>query len=242
MYLDVTLDRSLTYKHYCEKTRQKVTASNNILSKLTKSKWGSKPEVRRSTALYFSTDGYACPVRPRSVHAWKVDVSVNETCRLVIRCMRATSLAKLYRAMGSSSLSSRRESHNFNDRFKQIFDNRHPLFDLHHGLWRLKSRRRFLVDPLNEPPTNYPLSESPAAGISCNFGTWRMLNRIIRTGVAPVKGNPIRWDLAQQNDDTCDCGIIQNMEYLLECANSAIHCIINDLWQSNPQALNMTHY
>ncbi|GJQ78912.1 hypothetical protein Trydic_g79 [Trypoxylus dichotomus] len=42
---------------------------------------------------------------------------------------------------------------------------------------------------------NRLLLESPPGGISCNFGTWRMLNGF-RTSVAPVKVNVIRWDFA----------------------------------------------
>jgi hypothetical protein len=30
-YLGITLDRSLTYRHHCIKTRQKVTRKNNLL-------------------------------------------------------------------------------------------------------------------------------------------------------------------------------------------------------------------
>lgn len=99
VYLGVTLDRSLTYKHHCEKTRQKVAARNNILRKLTQSKWGAKPDVLRTTAqaLCFSTAEYACPVWSRSAHAKKVDVSLNETCRLVTGCIKATPLDKLYK-------------------------------------------------------------------------------------------------------------------------------------------------
>ncbi|GJQ71580.1 hypothetical protein Trydic_g11283 [Trypoxylus dichotomus] len=35
-----------------------------------------------------------------------------------------------------------------------IFDNRHRVFDLQHGLGKLKSRRRFLAGPLDRPPAN----------------------------------------------------------------------------------------
>lgn len=243
VYLGVTLDRSLTYKHHCEKTRQKVAARNNILRKLTHSKWGAKPDVLRTTAqaLCFSTAEYACPVWSRSAHAKKVDVSLNETCRLVTGCMKAAPLDKLYQAAGFHSPNSRREAHEFSEKFKKTFDNRHPLFGQYQESKRLKSRRRFLSSPLDEPPTNYPLSESLPSGASFNFKTWRMLNRI-RTGVAPVKTNLIRWGLAQPNDDKCDCGMIQDMEHLLKCVNCPAHCNSDDLWQSKPEALDVAQY
>ncbi|GJQ75700.1 hypothetical protein Trydic_g17772 [Trypoxylus dichotomus] len=43
-----------------------------------------------------------------------------------------------------------------------------------------------------------------------------------------MKIDLIRWGFAQLNDEMCDCGVIQNMEYLLEYANSPAHCSIDD--------------
>jgi len=40
-YIGVTLDRSLTYKHHFEKTKQKIAARNNILRKLKGSMCGT---------------------------------------------------------------------------------------------------------------------------------------------------------------------------------------------------------
>ncbi|GJQ77210.1 hypothetical protein Trydic_g14880 [Trypoxylus dichotomus] len=97
---------------------QKVGARNNTLRKLTNSKWGSKPKVVRTTAvgLYFST----CPMWSKShADAGKVDVNLNETCRLVTGCMEPAPLAKLYPTAVFSSPSSRREAHEFNERFKR---------------------------------------------------------------------------------------------------------------------------
>lgn len=39
---------SIAYMYYYEKTHQKVAARNNILRKLTNSKWGAKPTVLRT--------------------------------------------------------------------------------------------------------------------------------------------------------------------------------------------------
>ncbi|GJQ65830.1 hypothetical protein Trydic_g11977 [Trypoxylus dichotomus] len=101
----------------------------------------------------------------------RVDVNLNRTCRLVRRCTRAT-------LAGFSSPNSRRKAYEFNEKFKQAINSRHPFFDLQHGSRRLKSRHRFLTDPLEEPHADYPLSENRPGGISCSFGTWRVLNRI----------------------------------------------------------------
>ena len=64
MYLGVTLDRSLIFKKHVTKTKAKVSTRNNIVRKLTTSKWGSLSSVLRTTALAlsFSAAEYACPV------------------------------------------------------------------------------------------------------------------------------------------------------------------------------------
>ncbi|GJQ71723.1 hypothetical protein Trydic_g11417 [Trypoxylus dichotomus] len=68
-----------------------------------------------------------------------------------------------------------------------------------------------------------------------------MLNHV-RTGVALAKVNPIRWDLVQPNDDMYNCGVIQNVEHLLECTKSTAYCIIDDLWVSSPAALDVARF
>ena len=84
-YLGVTLDRSLTYKFHCENTKKKIMTRNGILRKLSGSTWGCYPHVLRTTALAlcFSAGEYASPVWGRSSHTYKVDVALNESCRLI---------------------------------------------------------------------------------------------------------------------------------------------------------------
>jgi len=145
-YLGVILDRTLTYKYHCQKTRQKVNARNNILRRLTGSKWGANPSVLRTTAraLCFSTGEYACPVWSRSSHAKQVDVALNETCRITTGCMKATSLPQLYRASGFAAPPQRRKATEYTEMFKQMFDDRHPLYGEFQGPSRLRSRKNFL--------------------------------------------------------------------------------------------------
>ncbi|GJQ67915.1 hypothetical protein Trydic_g16675 [Trypoxylus dichotomus] len=154
-----------------------------------------------SVVLCFSTGEYTCPVWSRSAHAGMADVKLNEICGLTTGCLTATPLAKLYQAASFNSPSSRRNTLEINEKFKQTFD--------------------------NKSPTKYSLSGSSSGDISCSFGTWRMLNRI-RMGVAPVKDNLITWIPAQPNDDMCD-GVTQNMEHLLECSNRPAHFTIDNL-------------
>ena len=98
VYLGVTLDRCLSFKAHVEKTKAKVCARNNIVSKLTGTSWGASPDTLRSTALAlcYSSAEYACPVWERSAHAKKIDPAINTTCRLVTGCLRPTPIDSLY--------------------------------------------------------------------------------------------------------------------------------------------------
>ena len=40
VYLGVTLDESLSYKHHIQNTKMQVATRNNLLAKLATSKWG----------------------------------------------------------------------------------------------------------------------------------------------------------------------------------------------------------
>ncbi|KAK9754302.1 hypothetical protein QE152_g1395 [Popillia japonica] len=77
--------------------------------------------------------------------------SLDETSRLVTGCIKAAPLAKLYKATSFRSPNSHRKAHEFNEKFKKT-----PLFEAHQESQWLKSRRRFLCSPLDEPPANYP--------------------------------------------------------------------------------------
>ena len=61
-YLGVTLDRTLSYSTHITKVKAKTAARNNILRKLTNSKWGTHPSTIKTTALAlcYSTAEYAC--------------------------------------------------------------------------------------------------------------------------------------------------------------------------------------
>ena len=61
IYLGVTLDRTLSFKQHALNTKAKVNTRNNLLRKLTNSRWGAHPATVRTTALApcFSTAEYA---------------------------------------------------------------------------------------------------------------------------------------------------------------------------------------
>ena len=72
-YLGVTLDRTLSYKEHMHNTKMKVATRNNLLRKLSNSKWGANASTIRTTALAlcYSVAEYAAPVWARSSHAQK---------------------------------------------------------------------------------------------------------------------------------------------------------------------------
>ena len=51
IYLGVTLDRTLSFKQHALNTKAKVNTRNNLLRKLTNSRWGAHPATVRTTAL-----------------------------------------------------------------------------------------------------------------------------------------------------------------------------------------------
>ena len=95
IYFGVTLDRTLSFKQHALNTKAKVNTRNNLLRKLTdgdNSRWGAHPATVRTTALAhcFSTAEYACSSWGRSRHTGHVDIALNDTCRIITGCLKAT--------------------------------------------------------------------------------------------------------------------------------------------------------
>ena len=74
-YLGVTLDHTLSYKEQIHNTEIKVATRNNLLKKLSNSKWGANASPIRTTALAlcYSVAVYAAPVWARSSYAKKTE-------------------------------------------------------------------------------------------------------------------------------------------------------------------------
>ena len=92
--LGVTLDRTLSYKEHMHNTKMKVATRNNLLTKLSNSKWGANASTIRTTALalcYYVAE-YAAPVWSRSSHAEKLNPELNSTCRAVTGCLKPTNV------------------------------------------------------------------------------------------------------------------------------------------------------
>ena len=102
LYLGVKLDCTLSYRSHILSTKAKVNTKNNILRKLTNSKWGCTPHTLRTStlALCYTATEYACPVWSRSVHASKLDPALNNACRTITGCLKPTNVSNLHLLAG----------------------------------------------------------------------------------------------------------------------------------------------
>ena len=145
-YLGVTLDRTLSFKQHALTIKAKVNTRNNLLRKLTNSRWGAHPATVRTTALAlcFSTAEYACSSWDRSRHAGHVDIALNDTCRIITGCLKATPNTLLVCTGGDSPSPHTPKVAANADRCLQEDDPRHPLHGQRPAKHSLPSRNSFL--------------------------------------------------------------------------------------------------
>ena len=107
----VTRDRTLCYKQHIHNTKMKVATRNNLLRKLSNSKWGANADTIRTTALalrYYVAE-YAAPVCERSPHAQKLNTELNSACRAATGCLKPTNIEDLYLLAGIAPPDIRRD-------------------------------------------------------------------------------------------------------------------------------------
>ena len=259
-YLGVTLDRTLSYKQHCRNTKQKVSARNNILRKLTGTSWGASPMVLRTSALGLcvSVAEYACPVWQMSSHAKQVDVAVNDMARLVSGCLKPTPIHKLYPIIGIAPPNIRRRAAADAERQRQIHDPRHPLYGHLMATPRLGSRKSFLkvTNDLNTPLKQHredlwrlelddrlwmAPSECTSTAHSLDYPIWKTLNRL-RVGVTRCKANQQKWGFLEGDDTSCDCGGVQDDAHLLRCPRMRTTCSEDDLVRATDKAISVAAY
>ena len=112
LYLVVKLDLTLSYKSHILSTKAKVNARNNILQKLTNSKWGRTPHTLKTStlALGYTAAEYACPVWSKLVHASKLDLALNNACRTITGCLKPTKISNLHLLAGIAPPKIRKET------------------------------------------------------------------------------------------------------------------------------------
>jgi len=91
-YLEVTLDRSLTFDRHLESLRKKLTSCVALLKRLAGSGWGAGATTLRiaTLALVHSTAEYCTPVWCRSAHTRLIKPTINDALRIVTGCLRPT--------------------------------------------------------------------------------------------------------------------------------------------------------
>ena len=186
VYLGITLDRLLTYRNHCLKTRAKLSSRNTLLRKLHGTNWGACPHTMRTTATArcLSVAEYCCPVWARSTHRKLVDTTLNETCRLITGCIRPTATPYLYVLSGIAPPEIRRSVHCQNERTKQLTDQRHSYHHHQPVKNRLHSRNSFVS-------TSQPLLCKPAeARVTKWQNQWEAQSNLKKYDIHPEEHLP----------------------------------------------------
>ena len=141
-YLGVTLDRTLSYKEHMHNTKMKVATRNNLLRKLSNSKWGANASTIRTTALAlcYSVAEYAVPVWARSSHAQKLNPGLNSACIAVTGCLKPTNVEDLYLLAGIVPPDIRRDVCARVEKTKQETNEAHSLYGQNPAERRIESR------------------------------------------------------------------------------------------------------
>jgi hypothetical protein len=92
-----------------------------------------------------------------------------------------------------------------------------------------------------EPPEDFPLTHICPGSHFLDFNTWKSLNRI-RTGVAPIKTNMVKWAKTNSDELYCGCGEVQDMGHLLSCRDCPQKCSLEDLWLANKKGFDVAQY
>ena len=153
MYLGVTLDRTLSYKKHIHNTKIKVATRNNLLRKLSTSKWGANTSTIRTTALAlcYAVAEYAAPVwRDHLLPRNRTHIA----CRAVTGCLKPTYVEDLYLLAGIVPPDIRRDVCARVEKTKQETNEAHSLYGQNPAERRLESRNCFLrsVKPADFPP------------------------------------------------------------------------------------------
>ena len=129
IYIGVTLDRTLSFKQHALNTKAKVNTRNNRLRKLTNSRWEliQLPYEQPHWRFVFRQLNMPVLRGGRSRHTGHVDIALNDTCRIITGCLKATPIPCLYALAGIAPPHIRRNVAANTDRCLQEHDPRHPL-------------------------------------------------------------------------------------------------------------------
>ena len=87
-YLEVKLDRLLTFCHHLVALRKKLSSRVTLLRRLVGSGWGAGAKTLRiaTLSLVYSTTEYCAPVWCRNAHTRLIDSVLNDALRIVTGC------------------------------------------------------------------------------------------------------------------------------------------------------------
>ena len=145
-YLSVILDRTLGYKQHIHNTKMKVETRNNLVRKLSNSKWRANASTIRTTelALSYFVEEYAAPVLAISPHVQKLITELNSACIAVTGCLKSTNVENLYLLAVIASSDIRKDVCARMKKTKQKINEAHSLYWKHPAERRPKSRNYFL--------------------------------------------------------------------------------------------------
>ena len=165
-YPGITLDRTLIHKQHIYNTKMKMATRNNLLKKVSNSKWGCNASTIRTTALTLSNSvaENAYPVWARSPHASKLDPELNDACRSITGCLRPTNVKELYLLVGLNQLTSEEMYVLRVEKKKQETNAAHSL----HGQRPVERRLKRELFLSSVRPADFPAKSS--AAVNSNTG------------------------------------------------------------------------
>ena len=91
-YLDVKLDRALTYRHHLEALHKQLSKRVLLLRRLAGSGWGADAKTLCTAALslIYSTAEYCAPVCCRGARTRLIDSVIDDALCIVTECLRPT--------------------------------------------------------------------------------------------------------------------------------------------------------
>ena len=155
-YLEVKLDRSLTFRHHLVALRKKLSSRVTLLRRLVGSGWGAGAKTLRiaTLSLIYSTAEYCAPVWCRNAHTRLIDSVLNDALHIVTGCLRPTPTDHLPVLSGIQPAELRRLGATLSLAYRGSLDPDHILHGLLSGSLdtrqvRIRSRRPFVPGARN---------------------------------------------------------------------------------------------
>ena len=151
IYLELKLDRSLTFRHHLVALSKKLSSRVTLLRRLVGSGWGAGAKTLRiaTLSLVYSATEYCTPVWCRSAHTRLIDSVLNDALRMVTGCLCPTPMDHLPVLSGIPPAELRRLEATLSLAYRGSLDPDHILYGLLSGSSdtrqvRLRSRRPFV--------------------------------------------------------------------------------------------------